>query len=268
MIFFPKKNQNTASRLLRFNSFPKSGRTWVELMFAYVLHRIVEVEVQDVVNQSQRFKDALHTYKMRRVRFGHGRGRDIIHSGQDFPASLYENADIVFLFRNPRSVLVSYYFYSKYQLKTFSGTMREFVFFNTKKMHHTHTEFGITPLVNTYNAFNANKASFSSFKALFYEDFMQDTHSQLDALLRFFRIECSENILRDAVTYGSKENMSKLEQTNELQWHGLPGGDDPRQRKVRSAKTDGYKKEMDAKLLEDVNEYLHKHLNANFSRYL
>lgn len=118
-----------------FVSFPKSGRTWLELMMAKIYSDLTNKSVSDILNRKiKSFKRSSNKKKIPYIQFGHGYKNSNICLGNFFPVKYYQNKNIVLLVRDPRDIVVSFFHYSKYHYKNFEGNLSEFVNFDNKKV--------------------------------------------------------------------------------------------------------------------------------------
>lgn len=255
---------------IRAVSFPKSGRTWVEVMVARVYALLTGIPVAQLVkNKPSMLFDSASKKRLQVIRHGHGtRFRHFVRDGV-FPRKDYRGLRVVLQVRDPRDVLVSNYYYHKYQHELFTGSLHEFVHFPYwEAKPGTKLSFaGIDPIINYYNAWIENQDVFSSFLVLKYEDFHTDPLGTLGGLFDFAKVAVSNEQLADAIEFASFDNMRNMEQSQELDWIGLPGADDRHGLKTRRGQVGGYHDEMSADDLAYINQSILDHLSPFFSRY-
>ena len=116
-------------------SFPKSGRTWVRMMLAKMLNDMGY--------------DVKHHEMMMSVHY------DVNKAMSTFT----ENSNILFMFRDPRDVVVSYYCEESLRRKRYSKSISEFIRDNN---------YGIEKVINYCNTWINNKSKFNQFKFKFY----------------------------------------------------------------------------------------------------
>ena len=93
-------------------SYPKCGRTWLRVMIAKALALHYKISLETVFDPSDVIKAGCR--KAPRIGFRHD-GADLIPdpSKKSFKRKYqkYKNKKVIFLVRDPRDVLVSYYFH-------------------------------------------------------------------------------------------------------------------------------------------------------------
>ena len=100
-------------------SFPKSGRTWLRLMIGRVLQQHFGTELDDSLLELERLAD--RDSRIPRIHAAH----DGVGSWRD-PRE-YRGRRVILLVRDPRDVVVSYYYQLRYRMDQFDGTLDEFV---------------------------------------------------------------------------------------------------------------------------------------------
>lgn len=154
---------------------------------------------------------------------------------------------IVFIHRDPRDVVVSYYFHKTRRDRDYSGSLAEFI---------RDPEFGIEQIAR-YNAawLSRGPAAADRFYPITYEDMTVDTSGVLQKLTEFFNLDVTAADIGLAVQRNTFEKMKAREA--EDQYNGnydgtlSPGdGSDPESFKVRRGKVGGYRNYLDDKDLQ------------------
>ncbi len=250
-----------------FVSFPKSGRTWIELMVAKAYSIKTGTDVSTIVNNKADFTDT----NLSNYFFSHGHENNLICKGNYFPVKNYYNKKVILLVRDPRSVLVSMYYYMKYSFNAFGGDISEFIKYpyksGTQEAIVSSSRFGIMPIINYMNAWKNNNKILKDFKVIYYEDFKKNTKKELTKLLRYVGLHFCSNEIDLILEYGSIDNMKKLESENTLKWHAFPNPQDNRGAKVREGNTTGFKKELSLDDLKYIEDMLENNLNNFYKRY-
>lgn len=252
-------------------SYPKSGRTWLQMMLARIYQRQTNLPLDELLQQSHRH--LIHRTDgtaIPFVRFGHGYRYKYFCQAQPFPSWFYRGAKIVLLVRDPRDTLVSYYYWQKHNFRSFDGSLHDFVHANGDHRHPEDHEArcGIKPILKYNNTWLAHAAEFSDLLVLHYEDLREDPATHLKRLLAFTGHVVSDELIADAIEFSSFDNMRKMEVDGQLTWNALPGGTDVKGFKTRRAKVAGFRDELNASDVALINKAISGEMNSHFSRYL
>lgn len=243
-------------------SYPKCGRTWLRLMLGRCLQGEGHDDYLDSFAITSR-DPTIPTIDFSHDDFPHWKPVEAINKGK----KIYAGKTVLFLVRDPRDVLVSYYFeYTKRGSKdeandsNFNGTLSDFV---------RHSIGGLASLVCFYNIWAQNRETPARFQLVTYEDMRAKPESILEECLSFLGLQISSQRIVDAVAYGDFENMRKLEQTDALKDFRLRSGDknDPESFKVRRGKVSGYMDYLNADDLAYIDRYLDHELDDLFGVY-
>lgn len=244
-------------------SYPKSGRTWLRLMIGVYLLKQVKTEATELYYLT-REKTEWPTVEV---------------SHDDFPMwkpfnSIVENKDayskkrVIFLVRDPRDTIVSFYFqYTKRGDKDlandsqFNGSMSDFI---------RHNIGGLPSIVRFLNIWAQQRNVVAGFQICFYEDLHANPTAELTRVLNFLGWENPDaQHVKNAVRECEFSQMKKIEKTNSLNNVRLkpPTDKDPEGYKVRKGKVGGYEEYFSDEDIQWVNDYLNNHLDDYFSRY-
>ena len=236
-------------------SFPKSGRTWVRMMLA------------KTISDAYRKKLNLDLYKMslfntnipnintdpRIGNYSNDRNTDVkITNAQ-------RRKKIILLVRDPRDVLVSYFFeWTKRRENKYTGTLSEFI----------REDFTLRRLIRFMNEWMDEKNRRNDNVLLVkYEEIHKSPGVQLKRMLDFAGIKTSENMISNAVDYSTFDNMSKIEKEGAFSGdHRLTATDtqDRNSFKMRKGKVGGYKENLSKEDIGYINSELKGHLNLQF----
>lgn len=255
-------------RLIHFVSFPKTGRTWVELMFAKALAELTGNTVSDILNNKVKtFRHKGNKKKLPFIQFGHGFLNSKICLGNFFPDKYYKKQDVIFLVRDPRDILVSLYYYDKFKYDNFEKDLPDFIKFDNTNAYNPKSErYGIKAVVNYLNTFIDKKESFKSFHVVYYEDLRKDVATVMKDLFCAADMPIDDELLQKIIEYGHIDNMRKLEQSNELNWYAMQSSG--KASKVRKGKSGGYTDELSEKDIDFLNAYIKEHLHPFYNRYV
>lgn len=100
-------------------SFPKSGRTWLRVMVGKVLSekfsRPFTVELEKLADENVPYIRMIHD------------GSNAVAQPLETDKRKYKNKGVVFLARDPRDTVVSYYFHLAKRDRRFSGDIADFI---------------------------------------------------------------------------------------------------------------------------------------------
>lgn len=260
------------SRLIHVVSFPKSGRTWLEVMTASVLSSLSGIPALTILKAWGPTLN-LRTFKnvrLPRVWFGHGYQNGRVCQGGRFPRSFYRNQKVVLLVRNPRDVLVSHFHYLKYHYGVIDGSLSDFIQFPYQEWPHSdlRARGGIMPIVNYLKAWDANADVLAEILVMHYEDLVAEPLVMFRRFISYLDIEPDERTLSDAIAFGSFENMRELEADPDFDWHGLSGGHDKRGWKTRQGRVGSAREALSPDEHSLVDGLLSESLPSRFARYL
>lgn len=244
-------------------SYPKCGRTWLRAMLGrYLLNGIPgdPLEVEEICRMDPSLPKLLISHDD----YPHWKPwTDVVTD-----KSLYEGKRVVFLVRDPKDTLVSYYFqYTKRgdQLQandpSFSGGMSAFL---------RHSIGGLRSLVAFYNAWAQARHVPAAFLLLRYEMLLADPLARFAELVRFLRLpEHGIDAIKDAVNFGAFDNLRALEQNDAFFNRRLspPKDRDPEAYKIRRGKVGGYRDYLSAADIAYVDDYLRETLDDYYAFY-
>jgi hypothetical protein len=249
-------------------SFPKSGRTWVEVMVNHVTGALTGLDLGALLRREVGVGQSGRT-DVPPVVFGHGHDNGRLCRDSIFATGHYHGAHVALLVRNPRDVLVSHYYAAKYHYQAFDATLDEFIDHDVsaEPIDSLACRFGLAPIIAYMNGWATNADCLGRFDVVFYEDVRLEPELQLCRLCDFLGVPASSAEIRGAVEFASVDNMRAIEAAGGFGWHALAGSDDPRGRKVRRAKVGGYLEEMAPATIERVDDEIDRRLHPMFDRY-
>lgn len=239
-------------------SYPKSGRTWLTLMVtkALCLHYDyadgVLVNGNTLVKQLKEERDA----DLRVLGFGHDRSgpesglrhyRKMVNAKDEFAGK-----DVAFLVRDPKDVVVSFYFEATKRARFFQGSLSEFV---------RDPRVGVRKIIAFNKAWYENRHIPRRFELLRYEEIRSDPRPAVRTILDMIGATAvSAETLDAAVDFASFDNMKELERTDALNAATLRAGDvaDPESFKVRKGKIGGYRDYLGAEDIEYIDDCLRR----------
>ncbi len=254
-------------------SYPKSGRTWLEVMVSKVYSELTGVPVLDILKNREiwmEYRRSGCSKLLPRVHFSHGEDRVRICQGLAFPLQYYRRHRVFLTVRDPRDVVVSHYYHEKFHYNRFEGSIGEFVRsrsedYDEKDPRGMH---GVMACVRFMNAWARHRSKFRSFLPLFFEDMRRSPEDTLRSVFRFIRLHVPDDVIATAVQFGSLENMKLLEDDPAFDWYGLELSSDKRGRKVRTGIIGGYNSELAPNDIEYINKVIISTLDPYWGRYL
>lgn len=243
-------------------SYPKCGRTWLRLMLGRCLRGPAHDDYLDIFAMTSR-DPATPTIDFSHDDFAHWKPVEAICEDK----RIYAGKTVLFLARDPRDVLVSYYFeYTRRGSRDeandsdFDGTISDFI---------RHPIGGLPSLVRFYNVWARSRDIPERFRVLRYEDMHREPNRSLANACAFLGLPVSAAQVDDAVAFGTFENMRKLETTDALKDFRLRSGrqDDPESFKVRRGKVAGFTDYLGPDDIAYIDRYLAAHLDDLFVDY-
>ena len=260
-------------------SYPKSGRTWLQLMLGEYLTRHFGLDVQNVIAIKENTK---RLPGFPRLKFAHDERPQWKTAGEQvLDKSAYRDQQIILLARDPRDIIVSLFFEKTKRVPArrsdrpeYKGTINDFVY---------HDVGGIDSIITFFNSWYENREVPMSFRIVRYEDLRNSTRETLSDLLVYLGIEqVNEQFLDEVLELGDINRMRRSEAEGARGAHTLrrtdPGVDnafqtrafqpadpgDPESFKVRKGKVGGYTDYLGEKEIEFLNKKISEELNPVF----
>ncbi len=244
-------------------SYPKCGRTWVRMMLGHYLLRSRAGDPLEVFDLTRR-EPGVPT-----IEFTHDDYPQLKPSGRLVPdKSIYRGKRVVLLVRDPRDVLVSYYFqYTRRGAKErandaqFDGTISDFI----------RQDIGaVKSIVAFYNIWVRNRGVPKSFLLLRYEALHHEPANEFRSLIEFLDLPDFGASARDnAIQFAKFENMRRLEETGALRNSRLRPtvAGDPEAFKVRRGVVGGYRDYLSADDIGYVEDHIARELDPYYTWY-
>lgn len=262
------QSDQSTSEVIWFVSFPKSGRTWIELMTAYAISSLSGLDIRETLdNHPKSYRHHMTNELLPFVSFSHGHNNFEICKGNTFPSEFYRGKRVVLLVRDPRDTIISNYYYQKWHHELFDGTVTDFIHYPYQMADDKASRYGIAPMINYMNAWIDNQPLFDDLYVLQYEDMKADIEATLVQYFEHIAMPMSQQLLDDTVAYGSFDNMRKLEESNELGWYALGGAGSEKGFKTRKGKSGDYRQELSIEDIKFIDDYITTHLSPRFNSY-
>lgn len=215
-------------------SFPKSGRTWLRVMLAKALSIHFGLPYDEPIDPQEVVSPlAFHLPYVVFVHDGSDRSRHEYERCASARRRIYRGKKVVLLVRDPRDVVVSWYFHRTRRFDE-PWALPEFI---------RDVDFGIDRVIDFMNDWLDLSTQLAMTRMLLrYEDLCHDTAAQLERLLHFLglsQVSTVDTIL-PAVEYASMDNMRSLARRHPSPRLRPARADDPRSHKVREGRVQGY----------------------------
>lgn len=258
-------------------SFPKSGRTWIRVFLSRYRQNLLGMPEFDLAMHLKPGARGI-TYDFTHARsdpkFGFLRLRKYILRNSEgrvlrrLPPWFHGVRAIrvpcdadrhIFLVRDPRDVLVSFYHQARSRNRFWAGDMDSFA---------RHRFIGIERIIELMNHLVARRASLNA-PFFYYEDMIADPDEQFLLLVKAAQDCLDEKLVREAVQYSSFERMRRMEQSGRFgkrlsQWRQS----DPNSLKTRKGGVGGYMEEMPTRTIAYVEDRINSRLDPFFERYI
>ena len=239
-------------------SYPKCGRTWLRLLIGKAL-----VDELSLTASPMELSD-LHRASpaVPRIRITHDDDPQLKRPEEvERDKRRYAGKKVIFLVRNPRDVVISYYFQASRRRDRFSGTPSEFL---------RHPIGSLDTILAYYNVWAENRGAAGDFCLVKYEDLHADPKGQLARVLGALGRTPSPSVLAGAVEFASFDNMRALESKNAFGSARLRPADgaDPESFKTRKGKVGGYREYFSADDLEYLEARIGDKLSPYYAEYL
>jgi hypothetical protein len=218
-------------------SHPKSGRSWLRVLIGKALCEYSGLDDQLIFDKDQLAK-ATGVPKISYTHEDVGNSKHKHYKELETDKAQYKHKKVLLLVRDPRDVLVSYYFHISRRSDLFHGSIAEFT---------RHEAYGIRKIVTFYNIWQANLYVPQALLLLRYEELHADPHGKLREVLDFIGAQDIDNgIVQKAVDFASFSNMKKLEESRHFQSKKLRPGksEDDDSFKVRRGVVGGYRDDL------------------------
>lgn len=235
-------------------SFPKTGRTWLELLIGKYYAEHFNIQEKDDISV------VIYNKKLRKINpliphchrdhIGKPYSRSPKEVRRNIKWNQYKEKKIIFLVRDPKDTIVSFYWYivkGKSNMK-FDGDIHKFIRSSKSRLD---------TLVDYYNIWYEHRNDFKDFLLVKYEDLKKNTVNELRRVIEFIGSidNVKENCLIKSAEFCKIKNMRKMERKTPVDNELAPGNvNDPESYKARRGVVGGY---VDYLTKEDI-EYMNK----------
>jgi hypothetical protein len=237
---------------------PKSGNTWLAYMLAVAMER--NFGKKATLANVREFIPAVHARDSKIASYARFSDPRIFRNeGPAYP-DLYPKT--IYLIRDPRAVLVSYYHHCVHDTGNFDWPLKDFVDEMLTRGHVRNIE---TYLVRWDRQVVQwlERSELMRVKIVKYEEMIKDRRKVLGDVMEFVGFRCDENDIASAVERGSFDNMRKEEEMYGAEPYSGTQGE--RGYYIRRGKTDGWKTELSQDLVRQIeNEFSQAMKKVNY----
>jgi len=234
-------------------SFQKSGRTWLRLMLGKVLSRQYGIKEIRLDTEYMTLFKPVHN-----ILFSHA-GCTKKDNKLNFQ-KIFRNKKLVLLVRDPRAVMVSlFHDHTKRNLWYEGNNQSEFI---------RDRDWGLAKLIKFMNGWaeEVKKRKEGEVLMIKYEGLYTNTAGELKKFLDFLGIKYTEDMISEAVQYGSVNNMRKMELAGTFKDRRMRPADirDQQSYRTRKCKLGSFREELSKGDLDYIDEELRSKLNPMF----
>ena len=221
---------------------PKSGNTWLAYMLGIAMRKNFNLKQITLANV-QEFFPAIHARDRDIASYAHVPSPRIFRNESPVYGELYPKT--IYIMRDPRSVLVSYYHHALHDLGEFDWTLDDYV---EEMLTHGCIKRLEPELVrwDKHVSYWLERSKRQPVKFVKYEEMKHDRRQVLEDIIKFIGFSRDDEDVALAVEQGSFENMRANEETYGAEPYSGTKGE--RGYFVRNGKVDGWKKELSAGL--------------------
>lgn len=258
-----RKYSDTKSFETFIISYPKSGRTWMQKLIieSVKLHKQSNFDLADVSKLSEQsvdFPTMLSTHAGSSweeiVKDEEGIKNDDIAS--------YEHAKIIYLYRDPRDVMVSQYYHILHR----SG-------YNTFKKEYLidNRNVGLLKIINFMNKWARYTQSHKDLiLPIAYEELKENTNSHISSLFGHINYDMDEENIEKAIEHCTLEKMRNREADKQKNpWlHKNEKNQDPNSFHFRKGISGEYKSFFSQEQIAHINKVIKENLDPFYSSYI
>ena len=268
--FVPQKIVNLLKTgEIQIVSYPKCGRSWFKLIICDLVYKHYNItsKIDDVSTELLYKLDK----KVPKIIFTHDDDpmyKTIEELNHD--KSNYQYTSVVFLVRDPRDVIVSWFFEYKYRVS--EKSKKEDMSYNSISEFIRNRRGGIESLIGFYNLWVDKKDVPKKFMILRYEDLVNSGMDFIRKFLGFSRLDFIDNSsINYAIGNNTFSKVQKREQKGEIingkekvLEFGATDNNNKETLKARKGKVGGYTEYLSTKDIEFLDQIIQEKLNPIF----
>lgn len=234
---------------------PKSGNTWLKAMISRLYQIRYDLPESKLINTDEfarKIPDIPRLAATNGYYSYEGEVGKLLAAGA--PDNPLRHKPVLFLARNPIDIAVSWYHqFTKRQSRAKQELINHWIDHPIDR--HTiemwefvrHSDIGLPALIEYQNTWVRNIADLPRGMLTCYEDLRAEPVTTLLAIMQHMGADFSEEEVRQAVEWGSFDNLQQLETRGTFSQGGmkLVNAEDPSTYKVRRGKVGGYREDFD-----------------------
>ena len=253
---------------------PKSGNTWLKVMLSRLYQVRYGLPANRLINTDE---FALKNPEIPRLASSNGyySYEGVIGDAlePDAPDSVLKHKPVLLIARNPLDIAVSWYFqFTKRQSAHKQELINHFIPHpidrKTVEMWEfvRHSDIGIECLVEFLNAWERRIRPLERGRIIRYEDMRADPLTTLKSVVELLGADFSDDEIREAVEFGSFDNLRKLETGGFFRQGGmrLKDRNDPTTYKVRRGKVGGYRDYFTPEQVAELEDLVYSRISPAF----
>jgi len=161
---------------------------------------------------------------------------------------------IIFLARDPRDVVVSFWYMLKYVSQTYQGSLSEFI---------RDELFGIHKIIDFFNLWITNSKHCREFHLMTYEALSSNAYLAFNELFDFMGVNINDEIFKMAIQETQFDKMKVMEKEKKFDepWMRSGTGNTDASMKVRKGKVGGFRDDLSETDVQFVNEAIKNNLS-------
>jgi hypothetical protein len=243
---------------------PKSGNTWLKAMISRLYQLRYGLPESRLINTDEfarKFPEIPRLAATNGYYSYEGEVGKLLAKGA--PDNPLRHKPALFLARHPIDIAVSWYHqFTKRQSKAKQELINHFIDHPIDRRTVTlwdfvrHSDIGLPFLINYENVWAANIADLENGLLVKYEDLRAEPVPTLNKIVQLMGEEFSEDEIRQAVEWGSFDNLRQLEAKGTFSQGGmkLRDANDPATFKVRRGKVGGYREDFPPEQVAELEQ--------------
>ena len=227
-------------------SHPKCGRTW---LYEILNHYSYELSKTNFINNRKMIK-----FDNKFIKFTHDCSDPNPYPTKSTKLKLkiksHNNIKKIILLRDPREVIVSYWYQIKFRERTYSKNISEFI---------DNEYFGIKKIISFYNLLNSK--IISNFKVVTYNDLVKNTTEEIEQIIFFLNLKVDSSLIKKCVTECEFKKLQKRELLTSKKKN-------IETMKFRKSAINNFKNDLNKQDLEKINNEIKNKLNHNYKKIL
>jgi len=227
-------------------SYPKSGRTWL-------------YEILKLYSHNQNLKNFLKNRKIVKfnnqfIKFIHDcsdpNPYPIRATKQKFNNKKVINKKKIILIRDPREIIISFWYQMKFREKTYNHNISKFI---------EDEYLGIKKIISFYNLIDLEFSE--NYKIITYANLVNNTYEEIEKILNHFNLVVDKKLIIKCIDECSFQKLQKKEMIKSKD-------KDIKSLKFRVGSQGDFKKDLSDQDLLKINSKIKESLNENFKKIL